>query len=789
VRYLLDNETLNGTHAVRITFRPYRIAVPIKVSDMDAFLRIITYECQIWSGANTAIIPISDDGTIKHPYNQILPGSAIDQVLGVDKYDLYDADDLRAQLPISRDGWGRQLAVALLSYKEPDKCAPVETLELQKSDPWFGIYAACLGQLPLAPDVRVLERSYLKPDLRFEDYAHIGRSQVSGSLSDLIGRLDGGLSISPRQLSMVHLPYGNLGSTSIRFRQSIIPDNYFARNDAGPNVVVVCSPGSVEDYILIWNLRAAHGDHRFVPIGIPLDEATPEVFRELARHPHLGRNGISAKSLYVTSATVQLKDLVNLVGETEQGRIGVGVGSYEQMLTLGSAAGWERDEVLSWDDGQTKFVPLPSGSRNEIFESMSFSPRATMQVDFKVLNDPVPDVDDVRLYPPNYEIYAGSVSRMASSQRHEALDISWPSRFLMAKSVAFARRLEISESEPGRAARVTLSDFDDIWDISNLAHEPLLGLLESMASRSGMSWARRRMRERGLNAESSEVTTAPTVDDLPEKSFEDFKRAFGNSDKATKSWLLWAERAGLIVKGFPLLCASCGAKQWTPVAAFSPPIVCRGCAITMATPFGDRPVINFKYRIAERLRRVYEHDAMGHLLAVRYFNAIFGRGGDSRLIGSHPGINVRVDGSDRVVGEADVLMFFRSGEFVPVEVKRSFTGADGAEVHKLDDLVNTLNAPWCAIAVCQYGQQGSEDFATLETRSEGGSPFRLILSYDLLLDLHPHWSMGVDPFRWEPLDAEKIAEREKEFVTRLAQMPTDGRYDWLSEDMLHRPKS
>jgi hypothetical protein len=139
------------------------------------------------------------------------------------------------------------------------------------------------------------------------------------------------------------------------------------------------------------------------------------------------------------------------------------------------------------------------------------------------------------------------------------------------------------------------------------------------------------------------------------------------------------------------------------------------------------------------------------------------------------------------MGEADVLLFFRSGEFVPIEVKSSFAGVDDVQVHRLDDLAVTLHAPWCAIAVGQYGHNASASFVDLESRKDGDSPFRLILSYDVLLDPHPHWSMGSDPFQWDPLDTEKISERENKFVSDLAHRTGDGKYDWLTEEMLHRP--
>jgi hypothetical protein len=568
----------------------------------------------------------------------------------------------------------------------------------------------------------------------------------------------------------------------------VLPDPHFARHDAGPNVVVVCSPGNVEDYLLLWNLRAAHGDHRLLPIGIPVDQVTPEVIRELARHPHLARNGIPARSLYVTSSSIAVEDLAGLIGEQGPGRIEIGVAGYEDMLTLGRPAGWTRDEALSWSAGVTSFVPLPYGSLSEIFEKPSFGDNTTMKVDIDVIDSPFPLGDGVRINAMNFEYYSGSASRMVSQQRYDAVEITWPSRLLMSEATAAAQDLHFSESEPGRAARVVLSGFDHIWEISNLAHRPLLDLLEDMASRQGFSWAKRQVREIGHQIDAAEGV-APTVDDLPEKSFHEFKRALGNSDAATRFWLLWAERAGLIVKGFRLLCSSCGAKQWIPVAAFSPPITCRGCAVTMATPFGDASTVNFTFRISERLRRVYEHDAMGNLLAVRYFQSIFRYAGGNQLIGAHPGMDVYKAGNDEREGEADALLFFRSGDFVPIEVKRSFGGANPAEVLRLKRLVNVLHAPWSAIAVCQYGHDAPVDFVGLEARRLDSPQFRLILSYDVLLDLDAHWSLGADPFQWDPLGLDQIKEREEKFVATLVNRFGDGRHDWLALDMLDRPSA
>ena len=204
----------------------------------------------------------------------------------------------------------------------------------------------------------------------------------------------------------------------------------------------------------------------------------------------------------------------------------------------------------------------------------------------------------------------------------------------------------------------------------------------------------------------------------------------------------------------------------------------------METPFGDRPLVNFKYRLSERLRRVYESDTIGHLLTMRYFQSIFER----RLVGIHAGLEVRNTDGTGVVGEADNLLLFENADLVPVEVKRAFGGVLPEEVAKLNKLALALRAPWSAIVVCQYGHEAPDDFIAFENRGEGADPFRLILSYDTLLEPHPVWRLGADPFAWAPLTNQQIEERQARFVQRLAGAEEEG-YRWLDFSMLRRPGS
>lgn len=782
---LLDDEKLNGSLQATVVYRPERIAVPIARTEA-AFMEAIATECQVWGGATSPLIPVEQSGTIPPEYRRILAGSAIDGIRGLHPYALHHLDEARVELPVRETNRWSQPAIALLEFRPQANRPTVEMVELGQDDPWRGIYAACLGVIPDQPLPMLLMDAGLRPELTFEDFINVSRVAAEGSLEDLVRRTSWSERITPRVLSMVHLAYGNSGSTAIRSSRRLLPDPDFARFDAGPNVVVVCSPGSIDDLALLWNLRGAHGDLRPVPIGIPLEEAGQASIQKLLFEPALARNGMAAKRLYVTSATLSKEELQRLTGPTSAREFAVVDG--ERMLTFGHGGGWVREEVLSWKDGRSLIVPLPPDSHQELFAERAFSRMARTYFDVYLADCPLPTPDDIRLNGVNHDYVAGALTGWGVAQnRTDTREVTWPSRLRVAMAVAAHRGLELVESAPGVAGRHALQGLGDISWLGNLAHGPLLALLEGMATRQGFGWYKERLRTKGLDADPVE-SVAPSVDDMQDKSFGDFKRALGNNEKATKHWLLWAERARLIIKGFQLVCDNCGAKQWVGIASFTPPLTCRACTGVMGTPFGDRPNIDFKYRLAEPLRRVYAQDGIGHLLVARHLSLLLGTGNRGSLVGVHPGMEVRLPGVPTTTGEADVLLFTKRGEFVPVEVKRTASGLTSAELSKLDTLGELLGAPWSAVAVCQYGRDVGPDFAGIEAKAHDGAYSRILLTYDVLLDPHPMWTLGGDPFEWCPLSEDEIGERESQFVRGLAQQASHTHADWDADWIMKKPK-
>ncbi|MFG2803669.1 hypothetical protein [Streptomyces pseudovenezuelae] len=749
----------------------------------QGFIDAVRYESQIWGGAVVPLVPVAPDGRVEEPYIRILPGAAIDGLHGIHPHNLTYLPETQVDTSEQKP-YGYQLAFMLLEAGKADEHAPIQVVELEPTDPWRMIYAACLGLLPDKPDADILDRSNLIPELTFETIIEVERVRVGGSIDDLLRRLNAQGVWSPRKLSMVHLAYGNSGSANIRSERTVLPDTKFARYDAGPNIIVVCSANDVRDAALLWNLRGACGDFRAMPIGLPVDEVTPDLVRRILREPRISRNGFPVNSAYLTSASLSKDELASLI---EGGVERLGIASCEEILDLGHPGSIFRNEVLVWDSGKTRFVPLSADVQRDLFTNRPLAPVMQMHADVTVYDSPFPSGPDIRFDAFGGSFHANRCSISCSpGKRTEVRDLAWPSTLLMAKTVAAGRGFELQESEPGRAARVLLAGLGSIAALGNLTHAPLLSMLEEMAARQGFGWYKDRLRRAGQEADPLQ-SVGPTTDELPEKTFNEFKRAFRNSDRAAKYWLLWAEEANLILKGFQLLCPACDAKQWVPVAGFTPPIICRGCAREMKTPFGDRTNVEFRYRISERLRRVYEQDAMGHLLLARYFHLLFSSGKQSKLIGLHPGMEARRNDLSSPAGEADVLLLTRDAEFIPAEVKRTSSGFSDREIEKLDYLVNFLQAPWSVVATCQYGKDAGPEFSTLRKNTAYGYT-RVALSYDQLLEHYPFWSLGGDPFEWSPMNSEGIAEREKKFVNRLARSTNGGEKDWLTEELLRQRK-
>ncbi|MBD8205181.1 hypothetical protein IFU08_09305 [Microbacterium sp. CFBP 8790] len=784
---LLDDEKLSGPREVRISARPAREVIPVR--DIDTFVTAVERACQVWGGAADPIVPVGREGEVSDLYRVKLHGSNVDRVVG-SRVNRMDFRPLAPDSPPEMSFWGRQLALGLLPYRKQAQQPTLEIIELSADDPWRAIYAACLGALPHDIDPRLVEQGKWVSDLTFDDFVEVNRVLARGNLADLrtrAGEVTRDVS-TPRRSSMLSLGYGASNVMALGATDPLLPDANFLKRHYGPDVLVVCAPDAVEDVALLWNLRAAHGDRYTLPIGIPLHEFNAQSLEEVLDDPGVGRLRMSrSRRILVTSATVPTEQLMDLASPDGAEIENVVFADQVEVLDFGRVFGWSRDEVIVWANGSARYTALDTSTERELRRERNLSDVLRFQFDLEVPDSPIPEADDFRVDTGGESFHGGVRSVWMSLSRSDRVrQVTWPSRSVLARSVASTRGLDVRESVPGTAASTLLRGVGGLLELGHLCHAPLLNLLEEMSTRQGFAWYRDRLRRNGTEASPGDAV-ADAVEELPSYTSHRFKKALGNSTAATKWWLQWAERAELIVKGFSVACVECGAKQWLPVDSFSPPIRCHGCGREIRSPFGNRTSLEFEYRLSERLRRVYEADAMGHLLVARYlYGIIMGYQGD-RLIGMHPGTEVLRDG--RVVGEADVLLLTRSAEFIPVEVKRTSAGLVPSEIDKLDTLCLELESPWSAIAVCQYARDAGEAMLSLQLKNSDNTYRRLVLTLDHLLEPAPIWTVSSDPFAWTPLDPQAIAEREDEFVRITAARETSDFEHWKDESMLRAARS
>lgn len=784
---LLSDGLLEGQHEVSSRLRPERLARPVLVDDPAGVFTEIAWLCQVWGGAGQPLLPVRD-GTVPGPYRRLLDTEQVDGVGGQQRVEV----ELPARVEAARP-W--DFPVLLIAAHEPRERwrRPIEVCDLEPDDAWKPIYAAVLGTLPDAPSVELSELNFVRDDLQFDEVVPVQRVAVRGSLDDLITRTMNQDAVTPRRLSNMFLAYGLAPDTSyLGDSQQIIPTHHAARRAAGPNLIVAVTAGSVEDLALLWNLRAAHGDRRVLPIGVPADQITPDVLRMLEEPGRATMFGFGGGKCHLVSCSVPLDTLGELAAASPTAR----AVPYEDILTFGPAPGRPRSHVSMWQEGRTRLDPFSDADREVLREARGGVRSVRLILDVQVEGATIPADPTMRGSEWWGRFQAGAAQVAVSElRRQDTIEVVWPSSWTCLAAVAQSRGFDVRESPPGLAAATLIRALGDMTQTRWLGHHGLIALLYRMAERSGMAWWKRRWTEvqRQLHeqggADSATLDKAaillgrddPAVAPAGEGRavrFQDFVTTLG-SEAAARHWVSWAERRHLLVRGADIRCPACRASAWLPMAAIPPPVACAGCGREILHPYGPRELL-FTYRLGEPLRRVLETDSLGHILALRWFVQLFeGRA----LVGAHPGVEFIDPDTDTVVGEADVLLLFADGTLVPVEVKRSSAGVDQKSQCSMDTVAAALGAPWDVLVVTERARD-CEPIRAAERRAPERP--RLLLTTDQLFEDHVFWSLGSDPFGWNPLSQNQDVARDAKSANWLRNNDPDRPWNNVSETLLDR---
>ena len=767
MKHLLDNEQLSGPHEVQAGLRPQRVARC--VTDIGEAETVAVHLCQSWGGASTPIVPVSAGAPSQYLKDQLV-------VAEVDGF-ITEKEGSELTLPFlaSRPPWDYPAAL-IVAHERREGSRAVEVVELSRDDPWRLSYLASLGQMPAQLSESLCSTASLT-QLDINEIIPVERVQVVGGLEDLLSRLTNLEKITPRQFSTLYLASGTSPNTGYMGADRVLPNRWESATAAGPNIVVVMTDDSVDDFALLWNLRAQWGDDRPMPIGIPVEQLGPEVLRKLHEPGVTTFFGFEGGHLYLVSETVPIEVLHTLA----QHAPGVEVATPGDLLRLGLAPSRQRSQVQIWTDGRARVTPMTEADRT-VLSATARLPSLSLSI--YVPDSPVPAVGPLRArYYANYQGGRAQV-QVSSLRKTDTVEVVWPTTWTMLTASAFGLGLDVQESQPGIAAMSLIRAIGNTWDIRYLCDERLIALLYELAERSGMSWwkdrwnrVEERLKAEGKSEEEIESLAKQMGRDDPaiapqnegrQLAYARFQACFGNRE-ATDRWIAWAIEHQLIVKGVELKCTECRVPFWIPVQQMAPPHTCSGCARAITHPF--RPdAITFKYRIGEVLRRCLELDALGHVLALRWLIELFDQYG---LVGAHPGVEFRRAGN--VVAEADVLLLFADGTMVPAEVKRRARGFDASAAAQLDVLSKELGADFDVMCVLE----GEDSCAEVrEYKRLLPDPPRFLLTLDQLASQHVAWSAGANPFETGPGSQLTPEQRRAAWVSDVAAIDTNPE-DWV----------
>lgn len=415
MRGLLDNELLSGPYEVSTRLRPTRYAWPVADDDVIGLMSRIEWLCQVWGGAGQPLLPVHD-GQIPVHYNRLLQTEQIDYVAG----NLDVVTPRRVEL----SGTWETLMI-IVAMKEPrDRWTrPVEVVDLAEDDPWRPIYSALLGRLPASPDPGLLEMHLLRDDLTFDQFFPVRRTRATGSLQDLLMRLEDFEHHTVRQFSGLYLASGLEPDTGFHGHNPVMPTPFPKRRAAGPNIIVAVDPGSVDDIALLWNLRAAHGDRRVMPIGIPSTLITADMLRDLQKPGRATQFGFAGGACHITSSSIDVSELNEIVSDVP----GIVIASPKELLTFGPAPGRPGSQVGFFSDGQARLASM-NGDDRDVLRTIQQATRASeIVIDVRVRDRLLP-ADGTMRGNRHFESYRGGAAQVTLSRLRGdgTVEVTWP---------------------------------------------------------------------------------------------------------------------------------------------------------------------------------------------------------------------------------------------------------------------------------------------------------------------------------------------------------------------------
>jgi hypothetical protein len=789
---LLDERRLEGLHGIGRVLGPKRPAVAVKGDELADATDVIELVCQLWGGACYPLLPaVEPEPALSKRWQTFLDECLIDSVWYrhlPEKAITYRSSDKRS---VERE-LGEFLMAALdAANTRRDQWTPVVVSHLSQDDDWFIAYAGALGLWPEVPDPHLVERYQYLEGLRWDQVIET-RSEVvdAPGPQDLLGRLRRQGCTTPANMSMAKLGIPRAARSASIQSQAVLPRPAETAQQVGPNIVVVYEPGNVEDLALLWNLRLANGLPSGLPLGVPRTADLGAALKYWQDKFAFQMWTLGHDRCAITSTSVDLGDLA--LPAANAGPLWSVVTPDEVLRDSDRPARTSLD-VATFVDGQATVSAWDATDRDALGMRRSQMHDLGAVVRFTLLDRHIPPS---RSFEPQYSFEAGyrGGGFEVPDQRYSSLSaVRWPTGWTVIEALARDRGLRAQPSAAGLAAASLLRRVGSLEALSALLSPKLVEFLYRLSERSGMPWFRRKLREIGAAVDEKDRQrveeaieslhlSARSEEDQEQTTFSELVQLL-NRDSA-RAWLGWAEEKGLLIRGGRIRCDHCGAKSWRALEELTPHPVCRGCGRPIDSPFppGELP---FAYRASETVLQTMQHDAMVHLLAMRWFAELWRPSFDkpSGLFGAYPGVEFFEEGEADPIGEADVLLVQSDGELIPGECKRRGVGLKAADIEKLDRLADRLNSPWSFLATLDQAS-ACPSLWTESLRQLPAKP-RVALTAEHLFESMVFWPAGVNILAWRDEPQATHDEREEQFAEGLPQwLDRLARMTTMEEEMM-----
>jgi len=644
----------------------------------------------------------------------------------------------------------------------------------------------------MTPDAELLRAGNFVSTLRFEDLVNLRYEQVDDpSAGDLARRLADRASLPPSIVSTLLLTRRTIALPHRRYAvpNPLRPENQRTEVARSPEILVVYEPGSVDDLCLLWTLRAAYGVARYAPVAAPVTADLPAVISEFRRaalvEPSLSLRPVDWAA--VTSLSVGPARLDEIGAQ-----LGIEPVPPADLLAAADRPGRTTTDLAQFSHGAARVLAWHPSDRDLLRPTARGWLSAGLVVNLRVQPQPLPPIDTFR------ELRAWDRTRLtnggvetSANKADELVEIQWPSRWLTLEQAVKDHGLEVRPSQAGLVSAALLRRLGSMGSVEFLLSRPILDKLGYLSERVGISWYRKRWSEAAALLRELDEKSGRTADEILSDLHKvavrgsdaeahgvrssELKRALG---QAAPWWLAWAEEHGVVVRGVRLRCESCKHIFWRSLSEAAASAWCPGCGSGLKRPF-PADQLTFEYRGSEALTQVARHDALPHVLALRWFVEEFREhfGEPSELFGGYPGVLLLEPGAPSEFAEIDVMLLTADGQLVPGECKARGSGLTEHDLQKLDTVCQRLDSPWSFVATPEWRHECSEVWDRAAERDAHGRQ-RFVLTGEQMLLRYPFdvngGVRGRHPLNMDPLTQAECVQRAEEFARVVALQATLG---------------